>query len=156
MLANVERPYGATGAYRLVLQSALAAADGDHGVPAQDLAYFGGPATGPGYPYHSLAGRFGVAQRVEWRAPVPFPGISLGRYGRSPATATLAPYAHAAWIGDAVAPRPGQGARPGWHPSLGLGGYFFFDLVRVDVARGLRDGRWLFSLDVTRDFWRIL
>jgi hypothetical protein len=31
-----------------------------------------------------------------------------------------------------------------------------FDLVRLDVARGLRDGRWLFSLDVTRTFWGVM
>jgi len=32
----------------------------------------------------------------------------------------------------------------------------FFDLVRFDVARGLRNGRWTFGVDLTRDLWRIL
>jgi hypothetical protein len=44
----------------------------------------------------------------------------------------------------------------GLHPAVGLGGIGLFDLLRVDVARGLRDGRWLFSIDASRDFWRIL
>ncbi len=41
-------------------------------------------------------------------------------------------------------------------PSVGLGALSFFDLLRVDVARGLRDGRWTFSIDLSRDFWSIL
>ncbi|MGZ8457054.1 MAG: hypothetical protein ACXWZ4_10690, partial [Gemmatirosa sp.] len=89
----------------------------------------------------------------EWRTPVPFPSISLGRYGRSPARATLAPFAHAVYLARPSEGRSGQG---GWSPSLGAGAYVFFDLLRLDVARGLRDGRWTFSVDVTRDFWRVL
>ena len=50
----------------------------------------------------------------------------------------------------------GGDSRPGWHPSLGVGVLTFFDLVRIDVARGTRDGRWTFGIDVTRDFWPIL
>jgi hypothetical protein len=41
-------------------------------------------------------------------------------------------------------------------PAVGLGAIGLFNLLRADVARGLRDGRWMFSVDVTRDFWRIL
>ena len=128
-------------------------------MPAQELAYFGGPVTGPGYDFHALAGRVGASQRVEWRFPVPFPSLSLGNYGRSPGVLTLAPYAHAVYVartGDA--PRE-QFRQPGagWYPSFGAGAIGFFDLVRLDVARGVgRGGRWLFSVDVTRDFWRIL
>jgi hypothetical protein len=85
--------------------------------------------------------------------PVPVPSISLGRYGRSPAQATLAPYAHTVYVARPSEARPG---RAGWSPALGTGAYLFFDLLRVDVARGLRDGRWTFSVDVTRDFWRVL
>jgi hypothetical protein len=46
--------------------------------------------------------------------------------------------------------------RAGWYPGVGIGALLFFDLLRVDVARGLRNGRWTFSLDVTRDLWPIL
>jgi hypothetical protein len=31
-----------------------------------------------------------------------------------------------------------------------------FDVLRFDVARGLRNGRWTFSVDVGRDFWSVL
>jgi hypothetical protein len=31
-----------------------------------------------------------------------------------------------------------------------------FDLVRVQVARGLRNGRWSVNVDVARDFWGLL
>jgi hypothetical protein len=45
----------------------------------------------------------------------------------------------------------------GAYPSLGVGALTFFDLVRLDVARGVgRSGRWLFTVDVARDFWRVL
>jgi hypothetical protein len=32
----------------------------------------------------------------------------------------------------------------------------FFDIIRIDVARGLRRGRWTFSIDAGRDFWSVL
>jgi hypothetical protein len=161
---HVERPWGAR---RLVTHTTLAAVRGsetspmipaadtlrDGHVPPQDFVYLGGPVTGPGYDFHAFAGRIAASQRVEWRFPVPFPSIPLGQYGRSAAQATLAPYAHAVYV---AAPSPFQPHRLGWYPSLGVGGYLFFDLLRLDVARGLRDGRWTFSIDVTRDFWRVL
>jgi hypothetical protein len=31
-----------------------------------------------------------------------------------------------------------------------------FEVLRFDVARGLRGGRWTFSVDVGRDFWSVL
>ncbi|AHG91403.1 hypothetical protein J421_3866 [Gemmatirosa kalamazoonensis] len=127
------------------------AADAD--VPPQDLVYLGGPVTGPGYAFHEFAGGVAASQRVEWRSPVPFPSLSLGTYGRAPASATLAPYVHTVYV---ARPASFQPRRVGWYPSLGIGAYAFFDLVRFDVARGLRDKRWTFSVDVARDFWRIL
>lgn len=156
---GVERAFGsnALGQRRLVLETVAAGAVGR--VPVQELAYFGGPVTGPGYDFHALAGRAGASQRVEWRVPVPFPSLSLGRYGRSPAALTLAPYAHAVYVArTGGAPRePFRQAGAGWYPALGAGAIGFFDLVRLDVARGVgRGGRWLFSVDVARDFWRIL
>jgi hypothetical protein len=153
MAASAERPYGER---RLVSRTTFAVVDeiaSADVIPAQDLVYLGGPTTGPGYDFHQFVGRVGATQRVEWRTPVPFPSIPLGRYGRAPARATLAPFAHAVY----VRPRATLHDAPrGWFPSLGVGAFVFFDLVRLDVARGLRDGRWTFSADVTRDFWRIL
>jgi hypothetical protein len=153
LTARVVRPVGDR---RLVLETVAAGAAGR--VPVQELAYFGGPVTGPGYEFHALAGRAGAGQRVEWQFPVPFPSISLGRYGRSPATATVAPYAHVVGLWRPEVVRAGiTPARAGAYPALGVGALTFFDLVRLDVARGVgRGGRWLFTVDVTRDFWRVL
>jgi hypothetical protein len=79
--------------------------------------------------------------------------IPLGRYGKVPGEIVLAPFTVLAWNdGDGRTGRQVGGLRP----AVGLGAIGLFNLLRVDVARGLRDGRWMFSVDVTRDFWRIL
>ena len=148
--AQLERPIGRQ---RLVLQTTLAAVSAVPDVPPQDLVYLGGPVTGPGYTFYEFAAQLGVSQRVEWRTPVPFPSIPLGRFGRAPASATLAPFVHAVYVRHPATLRP---EREGWYPSIGLGALVLFDLVRFDLARGLRDGRWTFSVDVSRDLWGIL
>ena len=145
-LAEAER---ALAAGTLALRTMGGVADGAGQLPPQSLFYLGGPISAPGYDFHQHAGSRAFSQRVEWRLPVAAPTIPLGRFGRTPATATLAPFANLAWTG-------GQGGGNGWHPSVGVGLLAFFDLLRVDVARGLDDGRWSFSVDLTRDFWRIL
>jgi hypothetical protein len=153
--AHLERPFGRQ---RLVLHTTAAGALGPD-VPTQELVFLGGPTTGPGYDFHQLVGRVGASQRVEWRTPVPFIPIPLGRFGRAPGSATLAPFAHAVYLarpaGPLAAGRAGV-TRGGWYPSVGLGTQLLFDLLRVDVARGLRDGRWTFSLDLGRELWGIL
>ncbi|MDQ6738401.1 MAG: hypothetical protein M3Z30_11975, partial [Gemmatimonadota bacterium] len=113
--------------------------------PPQSIVYLGGPVTAPGYEFHSLAGERAVTVGVEWRTRIPFVPVSLGSWGRSPASATLAPFAHAAWVDG-----------KGWYPSVGAGLLTVFDILRFDVARGTRDGRWSFYFDVSRDFWGIL
>jgi hypothetical protein len=61
------------------------------------------------------------------------------------------------WIDGRRPARIGDSfANAGWYPSVGIGALSFFDLFRIDVARGLRDGRWTFSADVGRDLWGIL
>jgi hypothetical protein len=136
---------------RIVTRTVAAGTSAGRGVPIQDAVRFGGPVTGPGYGFHALVGGAGVSQRVEWHGRVPFVPINLGRFGRVPGTLVLAPYLHGVWLD-----RPIGGVEGGWHPSVGIGTIGFFDLVRVDVARGLRDGRWMFSLDVARELWPVL
>jgi hypothetical protein len=162
---SFERPFGRN---RLVAHALLAAVTGDDPLPVQHLVFLGGPTTGPGYDFHQFAGRAGVSQRLELRTPAPFPSFRLGRYGRTPGSITVAPFVTTIWIDDRESVRPVQrtGAAKGsgtvspgaggWYPSLGIGALTVFDVLRLDVARGLRDGRWTFSLDVGRDFWRIL
>jgi hypothetical protein len=148
--SDVERPLGTQ---RLVLRTTLGVVAGDPRIPPQRLVYLGGPLTAPGYDFHELAGRVGASQRVEWRVPVPFPSFPLGRFGRGGGRATIAPYAHVAYVSGSA---PTEPARNGWYPSAGVGLLTLFDLLRFDVVRGLRDGRWTFSVDASREFWGIL
>ena len=157
---NFERP---TGSSRVVLRSAAAWTAGGDQIPAQRLVFVGGPASAPGHVFHQFAARAAATVRGELQFPVPFASFSLGRYGRTPSAITLAPYVNAAWADRTVnARKPGNflalyaPGRSGWHLSLGIGALTLFDLLRFDVARGLRDGRWSFSADVTRDLWSIL
>jgi hypothetical protein len=141
----------ALGSSTLALRTLGGAVDAEGAVPPQALLYLGGPISAPGYDFHAFSGSRAFAQRFELRVPVPAPAVPMGRFGRTPGTATVAPFANFAWTGGEVVPAAG-----GWHPSVGLGVLLLFDLVRFDVARGLDDGRWSFSVDLTREFWRIL
>jgi hypothetical protein len=168
--ADLERPIGAT---RIVARSLFATAFGNDSLPFQHLVFLGGPTTGPGYDFHEFAARTGASQRLELHVPAPFPSFKLGRYGRTPATITLAPYVNAMWVNKRSVVRglerlPLGVARPlgyqppsdhpagGWYPSVGVGALALFEVIRFDVARGLRDGRWSFYVDFGRDFWGIL
>ena len=147
---DVQRPIGRD---RLLLRTIAAGVTGAR-VPMQYETWLGGPVTLPGVGYASLRGRTGVSQRIEWHHAVRGPSIPLGRYGRVPGSLTLAPYAVVAWTDARTV--SSRAVTSGAYPALGLAGIGLFDLLRVDVARGLRDGRWLFTVDLTRDFWRIL
>jgi len=147
--AQIERPFGAD---RLVLGTMAAAVLGG-GAPAQNLVFFGGPISGPGYDYHQFSADAGLSQRVEWRHPAWAVPLPLGRFGAMRMPVTLAPFAQAVWMNSGQ--RAGT-ASAGWHPSAGLGILTLFDAIRLDVARGFHDGRWSFAIDFTRDFWRIL
>lgn len=159
LVADIERPFGSQ---RLVLHTIAGAVGGQHDViPAQELMYFGGPVSGAGYEFHQFAARAGLSQRLEWRSPIPFFALPLGRFGKIPSTATFAPYAQVIALAGAPVtisrsgiPNPPSVA--GAYPAVGAGVLTFFDLVRFDVSRGLRNGRWLFAFDVNPEFWSIL
>jgi len=158
--AAIERPIGRQ---RLVLRSFAAAVGAkDDVVAPQELIYLGGPVSAPGYPFHSFVARAAASERLEWRLPIPFVAIPLGRFGSTPASATIAPYAAFLAVRverDADVRRSGVVVMPpvsGGYPSVGVGFLTLFDLLRLDVARGLRDGRWMFSVDVSSEFWGVL
>ena len=150
LVLDLARPFGST---RLLLHTIAAGVVSPDSIPAQHLVFLGGPSSGPGYNFHEFVGRGGVSQRLEWRFLAPFLPLPLGRYGRAPGTITLAPFATAVWIDRSAA---FKAPRQGWYPSIGLGALTVFDILRLDVARGLRNGRWTFSIDVGRDFWSVL
>lgn len=165
--AEIERPFGEQ---RLVTSTTVAGVVGGSSapLPAQELAYAGGPRSAPGYAYHGFVSTFVATEHVEWQMPAPFVPFSLGRFGRVPAHGAFAPYVHAAIIGapagscartsiGGAAAIPCGGADAGVYPAVGAAYLLPFDLVRIDVARGLaRGGRWTFNVDVSREFWSIL
>ena len=150
LVLDLERPFGTS---RLLFHTIASGVFSGDPVPAQHLVYLGGPTSGPGYEFHEFVGRGGVSQRIEWRFLAPFVPIPLGRYGRAPGAITLAPFATAVWVDRSA---PFKAARQGWYPAIGLGALTVFDVLRLDVARGLRNGRWTFSVDIGRDFWSVL
>lgn len=139
---------------RAAVSLTSAALAGGRDLPPQWLALAGGPWSAPGYDPGSFATRAFLSQRFEFRQPVPFPGIPLGRYGKAPAHVTLAPYVQAIATASGITPMPSRVS--GVWPSAGTGVLFFYDLLRVDVAKGLRDGAWRFAIDIDRGFWGIL
>ena len=148
---TVERP---VGRQRLVLQTYAGAVGANGAIPPQEWLWFGGPLSAPGYDHHELGAVAGVSQRIEWRTPIPAPAVPLGRFGRIPGEATLAPFVQGTFTRRAL---ESDVAHPtGMYPSAGVALMPFFDLLRVQVARGLRNGRWTLNVDVARDFWGIL
>ncbi len=125
-------------------------------LPPQWLQFAGGPWSGPGYAFHAFVGRTIVSPRLELRQPVPFPSVSLGKYGRTPARAQLVPFVQAVLL-DGASDDPRVSAfEDGVYPAAGLGVLLFYDLLRFDVSRGLHRGQWRFAVDVDRAFWGIL
>ena len=147
---TLERAFGTNG---VLLDMYGASVGGGQRALPQHHVLLGGPVSAPGYDYHELTGRRGGYAHLEWRTLIPFPRVSLSRFGRTPATAVLAPYVHTAFIGG---PTDFTDRRSGAYPSVGIGLLPFFELLRIDVARGVRDGRWTFGIDITRDFWPVL
>ena len=147
--AELERPVGDG---RLLARFSGGIVEGSRFLPEQALLRAGGPVTAAGYGFHEFATDQLATAKLEWQTTAPFVSFPLGRWGRSPGRATLAPFAGVVLVSP-LDVRPGQ---RGAYPYAGLGTLLFFDLLRVDVARGLRDGRWRFGVDVVRDFWSIL
>jgi hypothetical protein len=147
------------GRLTLVIRENAAAVFGDTTL-LQEAVYFGGPTSLPGYGLHEIAGKYGSSTRVELQIPIPSVSIPLGRFGKIPGQTRLAPYVGGAFVGGALPCTATLGRCPsrpeGFFPTVGIGALSFFDLLRFDVARGLRDGRWIFNVDVNREFWSIM
>lgn len=115
--------------------------------PLQTLYQLGGRGTVPGYGYREHAGdRFWLVQLAG----------SLGL-----ASPWLRPRAFAAAGGTGLAGRdlPDSWARSAtFSPlvSVGLGVGLFWDVLRVDLARGLNGGDWEWNVTVNQRFWPFL
>ena len=157
--ASFKRAFGAIqldrtlGAQKLALRALGGVATSHNPIPPQEYLFAGGPVTAPGYVFHSLSGRRLLALRADWQIPVPFVPVSLGRWGRIPGRASIVPIGSTVYVARSALFRMTE---TGWYPSLGVGLIAFFDLLRIDAAKGLRDGRWSLNVDISRDFWRIM
>jgi hypothetical protein len=144
---------GARGA-RLQFTSQLQRATTD--LAPQLSLFAGGPTSAPGYPVGVLQGDVQASMRAEWRVAAPFLRIPLRQFGTAPGRVVLIPFVHALGVSGTPVRSSFDQRLNGIYPSVGLGGLFVFDLIRVDVARGLRKGQWMFNIDVDRAFWGIL
>jgi hypothetical protein len=96
-------------------------------------------AVGPRIPAQSLALAGG---------PVTAAGYDFHRFASRAVVAQRLEWRHT--VGDVP-------VRLGRYGALGMGVRAApFDLLRFDVARGLRGGRWTFGVDISRDLWRVL
>jgi len=119
-------------------------------LPRQALFLVGGRGTVPGFPFRAFGGdRFALA-RVMGSADVAGPWLR----GRA--------FATAGWTGVGSAGREPLlewGAVRTGRPrvSVGTGVGVFYDILRVDVARGLGpDGRWELIVEANPSFWDFL
>ncbi|MDQ8164149.1 MAG: hypothetical protein P3A28_00135 [Gemmatimonadota bacterium] len=118
---------------------------------AQDDVRFGGPITAPGYAARSLRAPAGAVARAEWHVTVGSLPLNLGRFGRTQAPVTLAPFAVGAWRTGIT---PGE---PAHARSVGLGMISAYNLIRLDLARGVdASGGWTIRIDFSRTWWPIL
>ncbi len=132
----------------LELDGAAGMAWGD--LPRQGLFLLGGRGTVPGFRFRSFGGdRFALARAVA-SAELAAPWLR-GRLSGA-----------AGWTGvgaageDALAAWPSR-TTDGARASIGAGLGIFYDIVRVDVARGLgRDGRWELVVETRPTFWDFL
>jgi hypothetical protein len=113
----------------------------NEGAPIQSLFLLGGRGTLPGYDFHSFAGRAFWLTRGVITRPLFHPWLGVRAF------AALG----ASYLPDAstVPPIWAVTATDGLRASVGLGVSLGWDVLRLDLGRGLRDGRWelIFSVD---------
>lgn len=125
------------------LRSTLDAAAVSEGAPPQSLYLLGGRETLPGYDYRSLAGDAFWLLRVEGSRQILGPWLRIRGIGAAGRTRLASAEVPQSW--DARPPRITRF-------SAGLGLALGWDLVQVDVARGLNGGSWEVVLDLNRRF----
>jgi hypothetical protein len=108
--------------------------------PPQEIFLLGGQGTLPGYDYRSFVGRRFWLARLEGTHPLRPPWVGIRTFaalGSTHLAGASLPAAWAATDSDGVRAAVGAGLSLGW------------DVIRLDLARGLRDGRWevMFTVD---------
>jgi hypothetical protein len=131
--------YGLTGAFGIA-----------SGVlPAQRVFLLGGRHTVAGYPFRNWAGDRIAYLRFVYSLPV------VQNWVRVRAIAAGG-WTELGSVGQAGAAVLGTSQSGGIRSSLGGGVGLFFDVLRLDVSRGLRDGVWEWYFSVNPAFWPAL
>jgi hypothetical protein len=92
---------------------------------------------------------------LEWRFDVPIPAIPLGSFASTGRILTVAPFLAAGYAARPYAITPWTSSE-GVRPVAGLAVEWFMRLIRLEGGVGLRDGHFGLTLDVSRDWWRLL
>jgi hypothetical protein len=126
-------------------EGVLGAGIGTGELPEQRLLLLGGRGTIPGYEFRPFAGDAaafltGALSRSVW-----FPWIRVRGIAAAGWSGLGSP-------GSEAAARFGSEATGNVRTSLGAGLGLFYDLVRLDVVRGLADGDWEWMVSVTPAF----
>jgi hypothetical protein len=128
---------------------------GTHQLPPHRSFAIGGRGTLVGEPFRAYGGRSVALAHLEWRFEVPVPAVRLGSFASTGRRMTLAPFVSA---GYAAQPLPGLpwSRTGGIRPVAGVALEWFMRLVRVEAGVGLRDGGVGVTVDINRDWWRLL
>lgn len=118
-------------------------------LPPQRVFLLGGRGTVPGYPFRGWGGERAIVADVEVSRRLAAPWIS----GRLLAAAG---WAELGRTSVEAAGRLGVGGTDGLRPALGAGIGIFYDLVRVELVRGLDGGEWQVLLSLDRALWPVL
>jgi hypothetical protein len=128
---------------------------GSAALPPSRVFVLGGRGTLEGEPFRAYGGRAAAWGRVEWRVPVPFPAIPIGRFASTGRQLVAAPFVAAGWTAEPIAGLPWAGS-DGVRPVVGVAVEAFHRLVRVDLGWAVRARRVGVTVDVRRALWPLL
>jgi len=133
------------GTSRTSVEASLQLGLSSREAPVQSLYLIGGRHTLPGYPYRSFVGNQVVLMRIAVSRPVLAPWLSLRSFAAMGKAGFDSRELPVEW--------PDRSTR-GVKSSAGIGMAFGWDLLFLDVGRGLNEGGgWEFVLSVQRRFW---
>jgi hypothetical protein len=118
-------------------------------VPAQRLFLLGGRGTLPGHPFRSWGGDRVAWMDVDMSRAIVSPWVrvrALGAVGWTDLTS----------VGRSAATRFGVEGTGGMKASAGVGLGLFYDILRIDLSRGLGGGEWEVFISVNRALWPVL
>jgi hypothetical protein len=115
----------------------------------------GGRGTLEGEPFRAYGGRAALWGRLDWRLPVPFPAIPLGRFASTGRQLVVSPFVAVGWAGEPLSGLP-WAASNGARTVAGVTVEAFHRLLRVDVGWAVRAREVGVSVDVRKTLWPIL